>query len=216
VLAKAFGTLTPSAPPSQFEPLKRKKAPETPELDAQAINDENMEWFNAPVAEAPSTQWGEEAAVRKREALAEQDRVRRQQEMARAVQVRARVKHREHVMYGPRVDRNFSCATLNIGFEDRPRGRLNVRTDIPEETLMVAIAEQYEVGGDMELVIDGLQGARWYDVCEYAQYTLYRVETILRLQPQRILRARFIKVPGHVLVPVIMRYGLREERVTVR
>jgi hypothetical protein len=175
--------------------------------------EELLDWISAPVK---STQLGADAVARMRETIAEQDKARRQQEVAQAAQVRARIRQRQHVFYGTGIDKSYSWNTLNIGFDNRPRQRLEVRTDIPEEILMAAIAEQYEVGGEMEFVVDGLAGAKWYDICEYATYTLYRVETILRLQPQRILGTRFIKAQGHVPVPIVMRYGMREERVAVR
>jgi hypothetical protein len=83
--------------------------------------------------------------------------------------------------------------------------QLEVRTDIPEETLMAVIAAQYGVGGEMELDVQGLTTMYRYDVCSYARYTLYRVETALRKWPQRILRPQFIKTPGDVRIPVVMR-----------
>jgi hypothetical protein len=151
-----------------------------------------------------------------RATMAEQEKARRQQEVEHAEQLRAMAQRRRSVMYGPSIDKNFSWTTLNVGYEDRERTQLEVRTDIPEETLMRAIAELYGVGGEMELDVKGLTTIARYDVCSYATYTLYGAETALRRWPKRILRTQFIRTPGDVPVPVVMGYGMREERTTVR
>jgi hypothetical protein len=119
-------------------------------------------------------------------------------------------------MYGPGIDKSFSRTMLNVGFEDRPRKTLEVRIDIAEETLMTAIAELYGVGGELQLHIEGIAAGGWYDVSSSAKYTLYRVDAILRIWPQYLLKPRFINPQGGAPVPITMRYGMREARVAVR
>jgi hypothetical protein len=104
---------------------------------------------------------------------------------------------------------------VDIGFEDEPRRRLEVRTDIPEEIMMEAIAEQFGVSESMELVVAGLQSIKRYDVSRATQYTLYRVETLKRLEPQHVVRARTVGASSRAATSLVMCQGMREERVQV-
>jgi hypothetical protein len=130
--------------------------------------------------------------------------------------VRRKRQQSRETMYGPNIDRAFSRTTLNVGFEDKQRRSLEVRTDIDEETLMTAIAEMYGVEGEMQLDIQG--GAAvggWFDVSSTAKYTLYRVEAILKIWPKYLLRPHTIRAPRRELVPIVICYGMRGNEVTV-
>jgi hypothetical protein len=156
-------------------------------------NEELLEWMNAPIAGASETRWGRAAAERKRAELADQERIKRLQQAEIADRVRkiaARPTQEEYsVMYGVGLDRTgrFAISHLKVRFEDEAPKNVMVRTDIPERTLMTAIARMYEVGGEMELDVQGLSTIHRYDVCENAQYTLYRVDTARRKWAKRIL-----------------------------
>jgi hypothetical protein len=70
---------------------------------------------------------------------------------------------------------------LDVGFEDRPRQLLQVWPHITQEALATAIAEKYEVEGEMELVTGGTEDGQWR-VSETARYTLFRAATMRRVR----------------------------------